>query len=84
MAYLFANISVAVELPQPDFLSPSVHELLWHIDCAVFWRKGDLGVETIAKTATVKSSSQSRVDWSILAFWLTYLSLVFGVIYAAL
>jgi len=41
-------------------------------------------VETIAKTATVKSSSQSRIDWSILAFWLTYLSLVFGVIYAAL
>jgi len=84
MAYLFVNISVAVELPQPHFLSRSVHELLWHIDCAVFGAKGDIGVEKIATTAAVKSSSQSRTDWPILAFWLTYLSLVFGIIYAAL
>jgi uncharacterized membrane protein len=40
-------------------------------------------METIATSVPVKSSSQpAKIDWPILTFWLTYFSMVFGILYA--
>jgi len=41
-------------------------------------------VETIAKSANDRSSSESKIDWPILALWLTYASSVFGILYAVI
>jgi hypothetical protein len=38
-------------------------------------------METGATSIAVKSSSRPAIDWPLLTFWLTYLSLVFGVVY---
>ncbi len=40
-------------------------------------------METIATSAPVKSSSRSRgIDWPIFTFWLTYFSMILGILYA--
>jgi hypothetical protein len=39
-------------------------------------------METNDTSIPVKSSSQAaKIDWPLLTFWLSYLSIVFGVIY---
>jgi len=41
--------------------------------------KGDFGMETNGTNAPVKSSFQSvGIDWPVLTYWVTYLSIVFG------
>ena len=40
-------------------------------------------METIGTNDPVKSSSQSvGIDWPVLTYWVTYLSIVFGILYA--
>jgi hypothetical protein len=40
-------------------------------------------METVATSISVKSSSRpAKIDWPLLTFWLSYLSTVFGVVYA--
>ena len=47
--------------------------------------KGDFGMETIGTKDPVKSSSQSvGIDWPVLTYWVTYLSIVFGILYAVI
>ena len=42
-------------------------------------------METTGTKAPVKSSSLSAgIDWPILTYWFTYLSIVFGIIYAVI
>jgi hypothetical protein len=41
-------------------------------------------METIAKSAGNKSSTESNIDWPVLALWLTYASTVFGILYAVI
>jgi hypothetical protein len=41
-------------------------------------------VEKIAISTAVKSSAKSMLDWPVLTFWLAYLSIVFGTIYAVI
>jgi hypothetical protein len=38
-------------------------------------------METLAKNSPVKSSDAESIDWPIVIFWLTYLSIVFGILY---
>ena len=40
-------------------------------------------METLARRTPIKSSSLAEsIDWPIITFWLTYLSLVFGILCA--
>ena len=42
-------------------------------------------METIGTKDPVKSSSQSvGIDWPVLTYWVTYLSIVFGILYAVI
>ena len=42
-------------------------------------------METIGTKDPVKSSSQSvGIDWPALTYWVTYLSIVFGILYAVI
>ena len=42
-------------------------------------------METIGTNDPVKSSSQSvGIDWPVLTYWVTYLSIVFGILYAVI
>lgn len=41
-------------------------------------------METIAKSAGDKSSTESNIDWPVLALWLTYASTVFAILYAVI
>jgi len=42
-------------------------------------------METIGTNDPVKSSSQSvGIDWPVLTYWVTYLSIVFGIFYPEL
>lgn len=38
-------------------------------------------METGATSIAVKSSYRPVIDWALLTFWLSYFSLVFGVVY---
>jgi uncharacterized membrane protein len=57
---------------------------LWHVDCAHRLAKGEIRVEPTSTTAAAKPSIASKLDWPILTFWLTYLSIVFGILYAVI
>jgi hypothetical protein len=40
-------------------------------------------MKTVATSSAVKSySGPVKIDWPLLTFWLSYLSTVFGVVYA--
>ena len=50
----------------------------------VFNVKETARVETIAKSADNKPSTESSIDWPVLALWLTYASTVFAILYAVI
>ena len=39
-------------------------------------------METLATRTPVKSSHAESIDWPIIIFWLTYLGIVFGILFA--
>ena len=60
-------------------------KILCGIHIALPDAKGDLGMETIGTNDPVKSSSQSvGIDWPVLTYWVTYLSIVFGIFYSVI
>ena len=78
------NISVEERFPQGRFLSLFIHELVWHIRCQFLTQRRPARMETIAKSAGNKSSTESTIDWPVLALWLTYASTVFAILYAVI
>jgi hypothetical protein len=58
-------------------------EIFYGIDVALKGAKGDLRMKTIGTNAPVKSSLSAGIDWPIVTYWATYLSIVFGILYAA-
>jgi hypothetical protein len=61
----------------------SAPELLWHLHCALQRVKtGD--VQSMERFATSSSSHSARpnVEWPIVLYWITYLSIVFGILWA--
>ena len=78
------NIPVKVKTPATALLIFVCPRIVLAYPLRCFDGKETSSVEKIATSTAVKSSAKSMLDWPVLTFWLTYLSIVFGIIYAVI